>query len=45
MQLNLPQTPASATHMMNVSRANLEKFRRFSEQIMSPSSIAEIIQS
>lgn len=43
MQLNLPTSPASSMYVLNVYKENLAKFRKFTETILNPATISELI--
>lgn len=43
MQFNIPQTPATTMYVLNVFKENIQKFRQFSNTILNPSTIAQLI--
>jgi len=43
MQFNIPQSPATTMYILNVYKENIQKFRQFTQTILNPSTIAELI--
>jgi hypothetical protein len=43
MQLNVPQLPASSTHILTVLKENIIKLKQFTNTILNPSTIAELV--
>ena len=43
MQLNIPQTPASGMYLFNLIRQNMDKFRRFTQTVLNPANIAQLV--
>ena len=44
MQFNIPQSPATTMYVLNVYKENIQKFRQFTQSILNPSTIAELVQ-
>lgn len=44
MQFNIPQTPATTMYILNVFKENIKKFRQYTQGILNPSTIAELVQ-
>jgi hypothetical protein len=43
MQLGLPSSPATNLYIFGVFKANMIKFRKFTESILNPATMADLI--